>query len=162
MNKIIKNCQYFYMNSCVLSPGKWHLGVNCESRTDHCHHPNNHGFDFFYGLPFTLFSDCKPGAGKGVLLDVQEMLWQTSALLTLAFLSLLAVRAAGLLRVRRTLLVCLAALSLLSFTVWFVPFELLRTWNCIIMRNGEVLEQPMKLETLNARLMSEAQRFVER
>ncbi|KAF4108666.1 arylsulfatase D [Onychostoma macrolepis] len=142
--------------------GKWHLGVNCESRNDHCHHPNNHGFDFFYGLPFTLFSDCKPGAGKGVLVDVQETLRQTFMLLTLGFLSLLAVRAAGLLRISRKLLLFLAALSLLSFAVWFVPFELLRTWNCIIMRNGEVLEQPMKLETLNARLMSEAQRFVER
>ncbi|RXN17417.1 arylsulfatase D-like protein [Labeo rohita] len=142
--------------------GKWHLGVNCESRNDHCHHPNNHGFDFFYGLPFTLFKDCKPGAGKGVLVDVQEMLWQTSALLALAILTLLAVRAAGLLRISWTLMAFLAVLSLLSFMVWFVIFELLQTWNCIIMRNSEVVEQPMKLETLNARLMREAEQFVER
>lgn len=136
--------------------------MNCESRNDHCHHPNNHGFDFFYGLPFTNFNDCKPGAGKGVLVDVQETLWQISALLTLASLTLLAARASGLLRVSWTLVAFLAAMSLLSFAVWFVPFELLRTWNCIIMRNGEVVEQPLKLETLNARLMSEAERFVER
>uniref|UniRef100_A0A9J8A9V5 Arylsulfatase H n=1 Tax=Cyprinus carpio carpio TaxID=630221 RepID=A0A9J8A9V5_CYPCA len=142
--------------------GKWHLGVNCESRNDHCHHPNNHGFDFFYGLPFTNFNDCKPGAGKGVLVDVQETLWQISVLLTLASLTLLAARASGLLRVSWTLVAFLAAMSLLSFAAWFVPFELLRTWNCIIMRNGEVVEQPLKLETLNARLMSEAERFVER
>ncbi|XP_016402070.1 arylsulfatase D, partial [Sinocyclocheilus rhinocerous] len=142
--------------------GKWHLGVNCESRNDHCHHPNNHGFDFFYGLPFTNFNDCKPGAGKGVLVDVQEMLWQMSALLALASLTLLAVRASALLRVSWTLAAFLAILSLLGFTAWFVPFELLRTWNCIIMRNGEVVEQPVKLETLSARLMSEAERFVER
>uniref|UniRef100_A0A8C1RCM1 Arylsulfatase H n=1 Tax=Cyprinus carpio TaxID=7962 RepID=A0A8C1RCM1_CYPCA len=129
--------------------GKWHLGVNCESRNDHCHHPNNHGFDFFYGLPFTNFNDCKPGAGKGVLVDVQETLWQISVLLTLASLTLLAARASGLLRVSWTLVAFLAAMSLLSFAAWFVPFELLRTWNCIIMRNGEVVEQPLKLETLN-------------
>ncbi|XP_016116307.1 arylsulfatase D-like [Sinocyclocheilus grahami] len=142
--------------------GKWHLGVSCESRNDHCHHPNNHGFDFFYGLPFTNFNDCKPGAGKCVLVDVQEMLWQVSALLALASLTLLAVRASALLRVSWTLAAFLAVLSLLGFTAWFVPFELLRTWNCIIMRNGEVVEQPVKLETLSARLMSEAERFVER
>lgn len=136
--------------------------MNCESRNDHCHHPNNHGFDFFYGLPFTNFNDCKPGAGKGVLVDVQETLWQISVLLTLASLTLLAARASGLLRVSWTLVAFLAAMSLLSFAAWFVPFELLRTWNCIIMRNGEVVEQPLKLETLNARLMSEAERFVER
>ncbi|KAK1876887.1 Steryl-sulfatase [Dissostichus eleginoides] len=28
--------------------GKWHLGLNCESSEDHCHHPSNHGFDFFF------------------------------------------------------------------------------------------------------------------
>ncbi|CAB1414605.1 unnamed protein product [Pleuronectes platessa] len=43
--------------------GKWHLGVNCEHRGDHCHHPNQHGFSYFYGLPFTLFNDCMPGEG---------------------------------------------------------------------------------------------------
>ncbi|XP_073701575.1 arylsulfatase D [Garra rufa] len=142
--------------------GKWHLGVNCESRNDHCHHPNNHGFNFFYGLPFTLFEDCKPGAGKGVLVDVQEKLRQMSALLALGFLTLVVVRAAGLLRISWTLVVFLAILSLLSFIVWFLPFELLRTWNCILMRNGEVVEQPMKLETLNTRLVNEAEQFMER
>uniref|UniRef100_A0A9J8ACL2 Arylsulfatase H n=1 Tax=Cyprinus carpio carpio TaxID=630221 RepID=A0A9J8ACL2_CYPCA len=152
----------FMTGRYALRAGKWHLGVNCESRNDHCHHPNNHGFDFFYGLPFTNFNDCKPGAGKGVLVDVQETLWQISVLLTLASLTLLAARASGLLRVSWTLVAFLAAMSLLSFAAWFVPFELLRTWNCIIMRNGEVVEQPLKLETLNARLMSEAERFVER
>lgn len=147
---------------CVHSTGKWHLGVNCESRNDHCHHPNNHGFDFFYGLPFTFFNDCKPGEGKDVLVDLQEMLWQISALVALTFLTLLLVRAVGLLQVRLTLVVFLGVLSLLSFSVWFVPFELLRTWNCIIMRNSEVVEQPMNPETLNARLMREAELFVER
>ncbi|ROL48903.1 Arylsulfatase D [Anabarilius grahami] len=142
--------------------GKWHLGVNCESRNDHCHHPNNHGFDFFYGLPFTFFNDCKPGEGKDVLVDLQIMLRQISALLALAFLTLLLVRGVGLLQVRLALVVLLAVLSLLSFSVWFMPFELLRTWNCIIMRNGEVVEQPMNPETLNARLMREAEQFVER
>ncbi|XP_077073050.1 arylsulfatase D [Siphateles boraxobius] len=142
--------------------GKWHLGVNCESWNDHCHHPNNHGFDFFYGLPFTFFNDCQPGEGKDVLVDLQEKLWNISVLVTLAFLTLLLVRAVGLMQIRLTLVVFLAVLSLLSFSVWFVPFELLRTWNCIIMRNGEVVEQPLNPETLNARLMSEAEQFVER
>ncbi|XDV29893.1 hypothetical protein PO909_032924 [Leuciscus waleckii] len=142
--------------------GKWHLGVNCERRNDHCHHPNNHGFDFFYGLPFTFFNDCQPGEGKDVLVDLQEMLWKISVLVALAFLTLLLVRAVGLMQIRLTLVVFLAALSLLSFSLWFVPFELLRTWNCIIMRNGEVVEQPLNPETLNARLMSEAEQFVER
>ncbi|XP_033616138.1 arylsulfatase D [Fukomys damarensis] len=30
--------------------GKWHQGLSCASRGDHCHHPLSHGFDYFYGL----------------------------------------------------------------------------------------------------------------
>uniref|UniRef100_A0A3Q0RUE5 Arylsulfatase D n=1 Tax=Amphilophus citrinellus TaxID=61819 RepID=A0A3Q0RUE5_AMPCI len=94
--------------------GKWHLGVNCKHRGDHCHHPNQHGFSYFYGLPFTLFNDCLPGEGSDVL-------W---------------------------LLVLLFLLCILATAVWYVPFNFLSTWNCIIMRNQEVIEQPMTLETV--------------
>ncbi|XP_051564368.1 arylsulfatase D isoform X2 [Myxocyprinus asiaticus] len=142
--------------------GKWHLGVNCESRNDHCHHPNNHGFDFFYGLPFTNFNDCKPNEGSDVLVDLQQTLWQMSALVALGILTLLLVRAVGLLEVSVKLMVFLAVLSVLCFMVWYVPFKLLRMWNCIIMRNELVVEQPINLQTLNARLMREAEQFVER
>ncbi|KAL7983761.1 hypothetical protein Chor_000637 [Crotalus horridus] len=37
--------------------GKWHQGLNCESHNDHCHHPLNNGFDYFYGDPFSLVND---------------------------------------------------------------------------------------------------------
>ncbi|KAJ8252874.1 hypothetical protein GJAV_G00206530 [Gymnothorax javanicus] len=47
--------------------GKWHLGVSCENRNDHCHHPNQHGFDYYYGIPFTNVDDCKPGEGSAIL-----------------------------------------------------------------------------------------------
>lgn len=136
--------------------------MNCESRTDHCHHPNNHGFDFFYGLPFTNFNDCKPGEDTAILSDIQTKLRHACALATLAFLTLCVVRRVGLMEVSVRLLLSLAVLSLLVFLLWFVPFKHLRTWNCIIMRDGEVIEQPVNLHTLNTRLMSEAQRFVER
>lgn len=50
------------------------MGVNCERRGDHCHHPNQHGFSYFYGLPFTLFNDCVPGEGSDILADLQKTL----------------------------------------------------------------------------------------
>uniref|UniRef100_A0A8B9IXB7 Sulfatase N-terminal domain-containing protein n=1 Tax=Amazona collaria TaxID=241587 RepID=A0A8B9IXB7_9PSIT len=47
---------------------KWHMGKNCKSRCDHCHHPLNHAFDYFHGMPFTLLSKCQgiddPEPGK--------------------------------------------------------------------------------------------------
>ena len=167
--------------------GKWHLGVNCKNRGDNCHHPNNHGFDFFYGLPFTLFNDCLPGAGHDVLADLQDTLWQLSLLGGLALLTLVGgrerekvcvcvclcvlplrvpfqvcVRASGLLEVSMWVILALSSVSTLAFMVWFVPFKLLPTWNCIVMRNQEVVEQPMNLDTLSQRLLGEAQGFIER
>uniref|UniRef100_A0A8C4V3F3 Steroid sulfatase n=1 Tax=Falco tinnunculus TaxID=100819 RepID=A0A8C4V3F3_FALTI len=54
--------------------GKWHLGMNCESSNDFCHHPLSHGFDYFYGLTVTNFRDCKPGQGSVFLKGVQKSL----------------------------------------------------------------------------------------
>ncbi|RXM99865.1 Arylsulfatase F [Acipenser ruthenus] len=87
--------------------GKWHLGVNCDSRNDNCHHPVNHGFDYFYGLPFTLFNDCKPGEGTDILADLQALFRQASQVLGLALLTLLIARLAGFFLVSWKLIVLL-------------------------------------------------------
>lgn len=155
-------CSHLWLCLFGASAGKWHLGVNCESRHDHCHHPNNHGFNFFYGLPFTNFNDCKPGEDTDILSDIQTQLRQMCVLLTLACVTLCALRCVGLMEVSVRLLLSLTVLSLLVFLLWYVPFQHLRIWNCIVMRDGEVVEQPLNLRTLNQRLMSEAERFVER
>lgn len=68
--------------------GKWHLGVNCEHRGDHCHHPNQHGFSYFYGLPFTFFNDCVPGHGSDVLADLQHTLRNMAILLGVGLFTL--------------------------------------------------------------------------
>ena len=34
--------------------GKWHMGWNRETWGDQKHGPLGHGFEYFYGLPFTL------------------------------------------------------------------------------------------------------------
>uniref|UniRef100_A0A3Q3VU57 Sulfatase N-terminal domain-containing protein n=1 Tax=Mola mola TaxID=94237 RepID=A0A3Q3VU57_MOLML len=142
--------------------GKWHLGVNCEQRGDHCHHPNQHGFSYFYGLPFTLFNDCVPGEERDILTDLQQTLRNLTLMLGLGLFTLVFVRACGLLEVSLWLLAALFLLSLLATAVWYLPFKLLPTWNCIIMRNQEVIEQPMTVETLPQRLLAEAEGFIKR
>ena len=37
--------------------GKWHLGLNNKIVGDQEHGPLEHGFDYFYGLPFTLVDE---------------------------------------------------------------------------------------------------------
>ncbi|TRZ02337.1 hypothetical protein DNTS_018995 [Danionella cerebrum] len=140
--------------------GKWHLGLSCEHRDDFCHHPNNHGFDFFYGIPFTLFSACQAGGDSGILMDLQDLL--QIILAGLLGLILLGTLFPGAIKISKSLLTILGFAALLCFLVWFIPFRLIQTWNCILMRDQEVVEQPVNLETLNERIMREAEGFVER
>uniref|UniRef100_A0A8C6P2U5 Arylsulfatase H n=1 Tax=Nothobranchius furzeri TaxID=105023 RepID=A0A8C6P2U5_NOTFU len=142
--------------------GKWHLGLNCEHRGDHCHHPNQHGFSYFYGLPFTLFNDCVPGEGSDVLVNLQHSLYNLTLLLGLGLFTMVCVRVLGLYQVSLWLLVLFFLLSVAAAAVWIVPFKFLQTWNCIIMRNQDVVEQPMTVETLPQRLLAEAQNFIKR
>lgn len=71
-------------------------------------------------------------------------------------------RALGLLDISLRLLAALLLLGGAATAVWYVPFKLLPTWNCVIMRNQEVVEQPMRAETLPRRLLAEAQGFIKR
>ncbi|XP_028291070.1 arylsulfatase H isoform X1 [Gouania willdenowi] len=139
--------------------GKWHLGVSCEHREDHCHHPNHHGFTYFYGLPFTLFNDCVPGMGSDVLVDIQHALRNVTIVF---WITLVWIWVSGIFEVRPCLVVLLFSLSILATSVWYVPFKLLPMWNCIIMRNQKVIEQPMTVETLPQRLLGEADNFIRR
>ncbi|MBN3294387.1 ARSD Arylsulfatase, partial [Polypterus senegalus] len=142
--------------------GKWHLGVNCNSRDDLCHHPNNHGFDYFYGMPFTLFSECKEGHGRIILPDVRIFIWRISEIIGLAILTAVSLRLLGLLFLNCKFILLLVLAYILCISAWYLPFQFINIWNCIIMRNGEVVEQPMALETLPLRLLNEAEGFLQR
>ncbi|XP_054644169.1 arylsulfatase D isoform X1 [Dunckerocampus dactyliophorus] len=142
--------------------GKWHLGVNCEHRGDHCHHPNHHGFSFFYGMPFTLVNDCVPGMGTHVMAPLQQTFKNLSMLLGIGLLTLVFIRACGFFDISLRLLAALFSFGILVTAVWYVPFHFLRRWNCIIMRDQEVVQQPMTMETLPFRMLTEAQQFVKR
>ncbi|XP_037073949.1 arylsulfatase L-like [Pollicipes pollicipes] len=41
--------------------GKWHQGWSCERWEDQCHGPRGHGFDSFFGLPFSLMEEGEDG-----------------------------------------------------------------------------------------------------
>ncbi|KAM9204047.1 LOW QUALITY PROTEIN: arylsulfatase D-like, partial [Mergus octosetaceus] len=106
--------QQGYSTALVVMRWKWHMGVNCESSQDHCHHPLHHGFDYFYGMPFTLVNECEE------------------------------------------------TLSLLYFLSWFSSYGFTKYWNCILMRNHDITEQPMYLEKTTSNMLKEAVSFIER
>ncbi|KAM9577381.1 arylsulfatase D-like [Trichechus inunguis] len=142
--------------------GKWHQGVNCVSRTDHCHHPLRHGFDYFYGMPFTLVNDCHPDRPPEVDAAVRAGLWLYTQAMALGVLSLAAVKASGSISVPWKAVLGLASLLALCFLSWYASFGFVRRWNCIMMRNHDVTEQPMALESATRRLLKEAVAYIER
>uniref|UniRef100_A0A8C3PYR3 Arylsulfatase D n=1 Tax=Chrysolophus pictus TaxID=9089 RepID=A0A8C3PYR3_CHRPC len=142
--------------------GKWHLGVNCEHRNDHCHHPLNHGFDYFYGMPFTLISDCQTTEEPEMDRAFRRKVWLYTQMIALATLTTALGRLIGLFSVHWKTVTCLALFSLLFFVSWFSSYGFVRYWNCIIMRNHEVTEQPMVTERTTSFILRESISFIER
>uniref|UniRef100_A0A803KC15 Arylsulfatase D n=1 Tax=Xenopus tropicalis TaxID=8364 RepID=A0A803KC15_XENTR len=142
--------------------GKWHLGVNCESRDDFCHHPNSHGFNYFYGMPFTLYSGCKPGTRIEFNGPMKPLLSFLTEMIGLGVLTLIALKYSKLLVVNGKFIVFCAIFGILFFITWYTWFQYSQYWNCILMRNHEITEQPMNIERTTFQILKEAHGFIER
>ncbi|XP_037368645.1 arylsulfatase D [Talpa occidentalis] len=142
--------------------GKWHQGVNCARRGDHCHHPLRHGFGAFFGVPFTLVNDCAPGRAPEVDRALRARMERWMQVLAAAALGGAVARAWGLPAVSSRALGALAGLALLLLAAWGCTFALARRWNCLLMRDREVIEQPLVLESAALRMRREALAFLER
>ncbi|KAL1021840.1 hypothetical protein UPYG_G00018740 [Umbra pygmaea] len=139
--------------------GKWHLGLNCERNNDYCHHPSAHGFDHFYGIPMTNLRDCQPGHGS-VFTNVQAHLPFKSLGVGVATVSLLHAR--GVVTMQRRLvlsLVVVAGAAAATFGLFVATFPF---FNCFLMRNLEVVEQPYVSENLTQRMTEQAVGFMEK
>ncbi|XP_029854687.1 arylsulfatase D-like isoform X3 [Aquila chrysaetos chrysaetos] len=142
--------------------GKWHMGVNCKSRHDHCHHPLNHGFDYFYGMPFTLLNECQGTDDPELAKSLQDTYWLYTQVIILATLTLLIGKLTNLFSIKWKIIICLAICGLLYFISWFSSYGFTKYWNCILMRNHGITEQPMNLEKTTSNMLKEAVSFIER
>ncbi|NWW88267.1 ARSD Arylsulfatase, partial [Rhynochetos jubatus] len=142
--------------------GKWHQGVNCESFNDHCHHPLNHGFDYFYGMPFTLVNKCQENKPAELDAALQAKLWLYSQIIILAVLTLTAGKLTGLISIRWKIIASFTLVGSLFFISWYSSYGFVQYWNCILMRNHDVTEQPMRLERTASLMLKEAVSFIKR
>nr|XP_054107404.1 arylsulfatase H [Callithrix jacchus] len=147
---------------CMGLIGKWHLGLSCASRNDHCYHPLNHGFHYFYGMPFGLLSDCQASGKPELHRWLRIKLWISTALTGLVPLLLLILKLARWFSVPWKVIFFSALLAFLFFTSWYSSYGFVRRWNCILMRNHEIIQQPMKEEKVASLLLKEALAFIER
>ncbi|XP_070606968.1 arylsulfatase H-like isoform X3 [Erythrolamprus reginae] len=142
--------------------GKWHQGMNCEYRNDYCHHPLNHGFDYFYGVPFSLMNDCQMPHPSELNLPLQKKLWLYTHIISLALLTCIVAKLTHLVSLSWKAIFCLALFDFFLFISWYSRFGFLRYWECIIMRNYDIIEQPMKVERAAPLMLKEALNFIKR
>ncbi|XP_069802303.1 arylsulfatase H-like isoform X2 [Dendropsophus ebraccatus] len=138
--------------------GKWHLGVNCQSRDDFCHHPLNHGFDYFYGTPLTLLTDCEVSRASEMTscTDIQPF----PQILLITVLTLIAGKIWKFLNIPWKMIILFALTGSLYIMYWLVAQEFQPYWNCIFMRNFDIVEQPMDLSTKAEQIVKEAKAII--
>lgn len=136
--------------------------MNCEYRNDYCHHPLNHGFDYFYGMPFSLMNDCQISHLSELDLPLQKKLWLYTQIITLALLTCVAAKLNHLVSLSWKAIFSLALFHFFFFVSWYSRFGFVRYWECIIMRNYDIIEQPMKVERAALLMLKEAISFIKR
>ncbi|XP_068126024.1 arylsulfatase H-like isoform X2 [Hyperolius riggenbachi] len=139
--------------------GKWHLGVNCESRTDFCHHPLNHGFDYFFGLPMSLVNDCDVSR-PSELYVFQEQMWFYAQLFITTVFTLVIITWLNLINIPWKIIFLGALFGTLFFLYFYIALGFQLYWNCILMRNFDVVEQPADLELKARQIVEEAKGFI--
>ena len=140
--------------------GKWHLGLNCENNKDSCHNPLNSGFHEYYGLPFTnARGECtRPEDGVAAVKNYEK----ASRQLVLAIFALgLGLCVLGILSLKSVLITVLVFGTCLSMGYLVLKTNFAKL-NCVLMRNYEVVEQPVIMENLTVRLTAEARSFIKR
>ncbi|XP_042522060.1 arylsulfatase L-like [Dipodomys spectabilis] len=143
--------------------GKWHLGLNCESPTDHCHHPLNHGFDSFFGVLFTLMGDCLQAEPSEKRARLQGPLDLGAQLLLLSRLCLDSGKLTGLLGLRWVpwVLGPVCGALLLACTSRLLGVFIVHA-DCFLMRDHQVIQQPLRFEASAGLFLREAEAFMHR
>lgn len=132
--------------------------MSCEKYNDSCHHPMKQGFDYYYGIPLTNLKDFG-GEGDLVILSHapyirQQILLVTSIILVSAFY----LHRKGILGGFIT--GCIVALFILVATSVFLYFLDFTQTGSILMREYDVVEQPIRLQNLTKRFVLEGQEFL--
>uniref|UniRef100_A0A7N5K7C5 Arylsulfatase D n=1 Tax=Ailuropoda melanoleuca TaxID=9646 RepID=A0A7N5K7C5_AILME len=142
--------------------GKWHLGLNCDSSSDHCHHPLNHGFDHFYGMPFSMMGDCVHWELSEKRAGMEHKLNVCFQIMAFAALTLTAGKLTRLTSGSWTPVIWLTTAAFLFFMTSYFVGVLIVHADCFLMRNHTITEQPMHFQRTTSLILKEVSSFVQR
>lgn len=151
--KILKENGY---NTGII--GKWHLGLHCGFGKDFCHHPLNHGFDRFYGIPLTNLQDF---GDEGLTVFTSRLKYLTHTYVTILIIS--AFTSVYLFKKQIwSLAMAIVFVCIISALIYIIShyYTHLKRFNSIVMRNFDVVEQPIHLDSLTPRLVQEGKEFI--
>ncbi|XP_070578444.1 arylsulfatase H-like [Ptychodera flava] len=139
--------------------GKWHQGLNRRSWSDHHYHPLNQGFDYFYGLPHGNLRDCDPEDESETVVRRVPYIYRHILLVALLGLTtLLILKEMGLLS--WNVVIALSVVIVIVTSCFIGLVRSIGVFNCVLMRDHEVIEQPVQLKTLASRFTREAINFI--
>lgn len=136
--------------------GKWHLGKDCYRYGDNCHHPLNHGFDYFYGTPLTNLKDFG-NDHQSVITTYYPRFHIIIITIFVVGLSLAAIcrhHNCPRLALVAIVLLCLLPLLVLSFQMS------IKTLNSVLYENDRIVQQPIELKSVTSTLVGQAVQFM--
>ncbi|XP_066213778.1 arylsulfatase L isoform X1 [Saccopteryx leptura] len=142
--------------------GKWHLGLSCASASDHCHHPLSHGFDHFFGMPFSMMADCARWGLSEKRLHLERPLRGGAQAVALAALTLTAGKLARLLSVPWRPVPWAVALAASLWAASCSVGTLIVHADCFLMSNRGITEQPMRPARTAPLMLKEVSSFLAR
>ncbi|XP_077997325.1 steryl-sulfatase-like [Glandiceps talaboti] len=141
--------------------GKWHLGIHSGYK-DYAYLPTNQGYDYYYGVPFTNINECAdPPNGRYSVLMIWPLpggfyaLWGT--ITVTLYSSILLLRWLGIRR--GTLFLFIIATLFSAYLVGYPDRN--RNKLCMLMKNNEIVEQPIRLENMTVRFTKQATSFLQ-
>ena len=136
--------------------GKWHLGVFDLFRRQ-VYHPLNQGFDIFYGIPFTNIDEFGENATQTCSSTI--VFPQIFVFFFTLFLPMMFLVKFGFISRKAILLICLLSVLLMVLVIHNLTYKC--AFHSVLMRQYDVIEQPIRIKGLTKRLVNESVSFME-
>lgn len=113
-------------------------------------------------MPYTLVEPCGVDHSRDTELAITHHVWLIVQLIIVAALTLTVGKLTHMISVPWSLILFMVLLIFLLGYSWFSSFTDSRYWDCLLMREHEITEQPMKAERAGSIMVKEAISFLER
>lgn len=113
-------------------------------------------------MPFTLTESCWPDPSRDTELAIGSKIWLCVQLVAIAAVTAALGKLSGLISIPWSFIFSMVLFIFLLGYLWFSSYRSSLYWDCLLMRQQEITEQPMKAERAGSIMLKEAISFMER